>query len=233
MALPLVGGGCFPNHNAATPVFNDLCSNWKATQVSASKEGEDVTIHVEGSYKEFEGQYDLHINANGEVKVDYTFTALQNVNPRQWGMVFEASRNFDKTFWRRKGMWSVYPADHISRPVGEAELFYAGLPAKEDPRVKPSNSWNMDFNQLGSNDFRSTRRNIWFAGLKDDQGNQLMVKSNGEQHWRSWLEGDVIRFLVADFVTAGNEMFLDAYYAPYRKPLTKGQQISGSIHLLQ
>ena len=90
----------------------------------------------------------------------------------------------------------------------------------------------MDFNQLGSNDFRSTRRNIWYAGLEDNQGNRIIAKSNGEQHWRSWLEGDRIRFLVADFVTAGNEMFLDSYYSPYRKPINKGDVIKGQIHLI-
>ena len=233
MALPLTGGGCFPNHNVDTPIFNDACSNWKATSVIAKKVGEDVTIHVEGGYKEFAGSYDLIINANGELKVGYQFKALQNVNPRQWGMIFESPRKFDCTFWRRKGMWSVYPSDHVSRPVGEAHMFYEGLPEKQDPRVKPSNAWNMDFNQLGSNDFRSTRRNIWYAGLKDAQGNKILVKSDGNQHWRTWLENEeTVRFLVADFVTAGNEMFLGSHLAPYRKPIKKGDVIEGRIHLL-
>ena len=87
----------------------------------------------------------------------------------------------------------------------------------------------MDYNELGSNDFRSTRRNIWYAGLKDGNGSKITVPSNGKQHWRSWLEKDKIRFLVADFVTAGNEMFLSSYYAPYRKPLKKGDRIGGEI----
>jgi len=126
-------------------------------------------------------------------------------------------------------MWSVYPADHISRPVGEACLFYEGLPAKVNPRTEPAWSWSMDYNELGSNDFRSTRRNIWYAGLKDGNGSKITVPSNGKQHWRSWLEKDKIRFLVADFVTAGNEMFLSSYYAPYRKPLKKGDRIGGEI----
>ena len=34
-------------------------------------------------------------------------------------------------------------------------------------------------------------------------------------------------FLVADFVTAGNEMFLDGYYAPYRKPIKSNDIIKG------
>lgn len=229
MALPLTGGGCYPNHNANTPVFNDLCSDWKVEKVEAVRQGDDVLVKVAGAYKEFSGSYDLKINAGGELSVTYSFDALEEVNPRQWGLVFEAPVSYDKTFWRRDGMWSVYPADHISRPVGEASLFYEELPAKVDPRTEPAWSWSMDYNELGSNDFRSTRRNIWYAGLKDGNGSKITVPSNGKQHWRSWLEKDKIRFLVADFVTAGNEMFLSSYYAPYRKPLKKGDRIGGEI----
>ena len=229
MALPLTGGGCYPNHNANTPVFNDLCSDWKVEKVEAVRQGDDVLVKVAGAYKEFSGSYDLKINAGGELSVTYSFDALEDVNPRQWGLVFEAPVSYDKTFWRRDGMWSVYPADHISRPVGEASLFYEGLPAKVDPRTEPAWSWSMDYNELGSNDFRSTRRNIWYAGLKDGNGSKITVPSNGKQHWRSWLEKDKIRFLVADFVTAGNEMFLSSYYAPYRKPLKKGDRSGGEI----
>lgn len=231
MALPLTGGGCYPNHNANTPVFNDLCKNWKTTSVTAEKNKDGVLVTVKGTYKEFEGQYSLLVNANGELNADYEFKALQDINPRQWGLVFDAPDQFDKTFWRRKGMWSVYPDDHISRPVGTAQLFYAGLPKKIDPRVAPSWNWSYDYNELGSNDFRSTRRNIWYAGLQNAQGNKVTVRSDGKQHWRSWLDGDKIQFLVADFVTAGNEMFLGAYYEPYRKPIQKGDTISGKITL--
>lgn len=231
MALPLNGGGCFPNHNANTPLFNDICTEWKPTEIDAVKEGENVVVTVKGSYKEFEGSYKLTINAGGKLSVSYSFDALADVNPRQWGLVFEAPAAFDKTFWRRDGLWSVYPDDHISRPVGEAELFYSGLPARLDPRVEPSWSWSLDYNELGSNDFRSTRRNIWYAGLTDPSGNKVTVVSNGKQHWRSWLEKDRIRFLVADFVTAGNEMFLGSYYAPFRKPLKKGDTIGGTVML--
>lgn len=231
MALPLSGGGCYPNHNADTPIFNDLCHEWKATQTEAGQEGGNVLIRVEGTYQEFEGYYILTINANGELHVSYSFKALKDVNPRQWGLVFDASKDYDKTFWRRKGMWSVYPEDHISRPVGTAPLFYPGLPQNANPRMQPSWSWNMDFNALGSNDFRSTRRNIWYAGLEDSLGHRITVRSNGQQHWRSWLDKDIIRFLVADFVTAGNEMFLEGYYAPYRKPIQTGDTIQGEIDL--
>lgn len=229
MALPLTSGGCYPNHNANTPAFNDLCSDWKVEKVDAVREGNDVVVKVKGAYKEFAGSYDLKVNANGELSVVYAFDALEDVNPRQWGLVFEAPVSFDQTFWRRDGLWSVYPSDHISRPVGEASLFYEGLPVKVDPRTEPAWSWSMDYNELGSNDFRSTRRNIWYAGLKNMNGSKITVPSNGRQHWRSWLEKDKIRFLVADFATAGNEIFLSTYYDPYRKPVRKGERIGGEI----
>lgn len=231
MVLPLTGGGCYPDHNADTPVFNDLCAGWKACSVQAEKTGESVTVTVEGSYDGFEGSYTLCINANGELTARYAFRALAGVNPRQWGMVFDAPAGYNKTFWRRKGMWSVYPDDHISRPAGEADLYYAGLPAIVDPRTEPSWAWSRDFNELGSNDFRSTRRNIWYAGLKSGRGSRIAAVSDGSQHWRCWSAGDRVRFLVAGFVTAGDEMFLGGYYAPYRKPLKKGDPVEGCVLL--
>lgn len=231
MALPLNGGGCYPNHNANTPLFNDICTEWNPTEIDAAKVGDDVIVTVKGSYKEFEGSYKLTVNAAGKLSVSYSFNALTDVNPRQWGLVFEAPATFNKTFWRRDGLWSVYPEDHISRPVGEADLFYSGLPSHLNPRVEPTWSWSLDYNELGSNDFRSTRRNIWYAGLTNAAGNKVTAVSDGKQHWRSWLEKDRIRFLVADFVTAGNEMFLSSYYAPFRKPLKAGDTIGGTITL--
>ena len=232
MALPLTSGGCYPNHNANTPVFNDICSEWKVENTSAEKNGEDVVISVTGSYKEFKGSYQLHVNASGLMSVSYSFEALKDVDPRQWGLVFEAPRTFEKTFWRRDGLWTVYPQDHISRPVGEANLFYSGLPATMNPRVEPSWPWSYDFNELGSGDFRSTRRNIWYAGLRDQAKDEIVVPSNGKQHWRSWLEKDRIRFLVADFASPGAEIFLSSYYAPYRKPIKTGDTISGNIKVI-
>lgn len=231
MALPLTGGGCYPNHNANTPVFNDLCSEWKVNSISVVKESDNIIVKVTGSYKEFEGNYLLSINANGELSASYHFNALQDVDPRQWGLVFEAPRSYDKTFWRRDGMWSVYPIDHISRPTGEASLFYSGIPTQANPRTEPTYAWSMDANELGSSDFRSTRRNIWYAGLKDKDESKVTVVSNGKQHWRSWLHKNKIQFLIANFVTAGNEMFLNSYYAPYRKPLKTGDTIEGSVQL--
>ncbi len=231
MALPLTGGGVSVDHNANIPPFNDICSNWKASSVKINKTDKGIEVHVKGSYKEFKGNYTLLVNANGELNVSYSFDALVDVNPRQWGLVFEAPSDFNKTFWRRDGLWSVYPSDHISRPVGEAELFYKGLPKTVNPRIEPTWSWSYDFNELGSNDFRSTRRQIWYAGLRTEDNSEILAVSNGKQHWRCWLEKGKIRFLVADFVSPGFETLLGAHYGKYRKPLKKGDNIKGIVQI--
>lgn len=231
MVLPTIGGGCFPNHNVHTLPFNDPCSNWNATSITAKKTKEGVVIKVTGSYKEFKGSYSMTLNANGELNVDYKFDALSDVNPRQWGMVFEAPLSFDKLFWRRKGRWSIYPENHIGKTSGEALLRYSAVPDKASARTAPTCPWSYDANELGSNNFRSTRENIWFAGLKNKDDNEVIAISNGEQHWRSWENKNKICFLVADFISPGSEMFLESYYAKYRKPLKVGDIVEGEILL--
>lgn len=232
MALPLTGGGCYPNHNAHTPAFNEICTDWKVKKITAKQMEEGVLIEVDGSYKEFKGSYTLMIRANGELSVKYQFDALAEVNPRQWGLVFETPLAYNHLFWRRKGMWSVYPDDHIGRTSGEALLRYDLVPEEVSSRTEPTWAWSYDANELGSNDFRATRKNIWFAGLKNpNNSRELMAISNGEQHWRSWKEGQKIRFLIADYVSPGNEMFLESYYAKYRRPIKVGDRINGQIEL--
>ncbi len=164
--------------------------------------------------------------------VSYSFRALTDVNPRQWGVVFDAPKTMNTTFWNRKGQWSVYPDDHISRPVGKAQLFYSDADMNASPRVQPTWSWSHDANRLGSGDFRSMRRNIFFAGLEYASGNTVTAVSNGNKHWRSWLEEGKIRFLVADSVTAGDEMFLGGFYELTRRPIKEGNEIKGHVKLL-
>lgn len=116
--------------------------------------------------------------------------------------------------------------------MGRALSFYSDVPQDANPRTEPTWSWSKDYSEIGSNDFRSTRRNIWLAGLDDQVGKgQILIVSNGHQHWRCWKEGKKTHFLIADFVAAGDEGFLGAHYAPYRKPIKAGDVISGSIEL--
>lgn len=230
MALPLDGEGCEPHHNANTPPFNDLCKNWKASEVKAAKSSKGVEISVKGAYDEFIGGYTLVINGSGAMDVNYSFKSKIDVNPRQWGLVFDAPQEFNNLFWNRKGRWTCYPIDHIGRTSGEAPSFYEGVPKSRDPRQKPLWNWSCDSNPMGCSDFRSTRRNFWFAGLNNPEGDKVTVISkDASQHWRCWLDGKKVRFLVAGFVTGGNELFLGSFYASTRKPLKRGDTIGDEI----
>ncbi|MCL2659318.1 MAG: hypothetical protein FWD64_02190, partial [Acidobacteriaceae bacterium] len=64
-------------------------------------------------------------------------------------------------------------------------------------REQPTWPWHMDANELGTRDFRSTRRDIWRASLLDAAGSGITVLSNGTQHTRAFLDGDRVGLLVA------------------------------------
>ena len=79
----------------------------------------------------------------------------------------------------------------LSGSVRAFEGMHACGPA--GPRTKPDWSWSKDGNELGSNDFRSTKENIRWASLTSLEGPGIKVVSDGSQHARAWVEGDRVR----------------------------------------
>ena len=189
-------------------VLNTLCTEWKATSISASQSAGMVEIAVTGQYKEASGNYSILMDGDGHVTLTYRFTyaAGKPIAARQVGMVFYAARRCDTLTWKRKGQWSVYPEDHVGRLEGTATALpdpslvdKAGSWMEVAYREKPSWPWFMDANALGTRDFRATRRNILRASLQDPAGNGITVLSNGTQHTRAFLDGDRVGLLVACF----------------------------------
>jgi len=210
MVLPTVDFPMTPGFPDPRPqsfeILNTLCSEWKATSVSAAQSAGAVEIVVSGQYKQAAGTYTLRIGAEGEAKISYrfTYTAAEKIAARQIGMVFYAPRPCDTLTWKRKAQWSVYPEDHVGRPEGTAKaLPDPSLVAKEGTwmevayREKPTWPWFMDANALGTRDFRATRRNILRASLKDPSGNGITLLSDGTQHSRAFLDGSRVALLVA------------------------------------
>ena len=187
-------------------VLNTLCSEWKATSVSATQSAGAVEIVVAGQYKEATGSYAIRVDGDGDAAISYrfTYTAAEKIAARQIGIVFYAPRPCDTLTWKRKAQWSVYPEDHVGRPEGKTKALpdpslvgKAGSWMEVAYREKPAWPWFMDANALGTRDFRATRRNILRASLKDSAGNGITVLSDGEQHARSFLDGNRIGLLVA------------------------------------
>ena len=210
---------------------NTLCSNWKCESVKAEKPGEDVRITVNGEYQDAKFDYEMVFSSEGRLTVSYRFTAKQNMDPWQIGMVFTAPRSADILTWNRKAQWSVYPADHIGRPEGIARASNSTVIGDEfGPRKKPTVSWSQDQTPQGSNDFRSIKRNIYSASLIANSGEGIRILSDGTQHARAWLDGNNVRLFAMDYANDGSESFFVERAVP-EKPIKAGDVFAGKIRL--
>lgn len=236
MILPLNGNGegiQMTGKDQKFEPYNPLCENWVAQSVSCIQGEKKVTVRVEGTYKEAAGVLEYTFDTNGEVTFGYDFTMLQGVSPRQTGLVFTLPASFTHLEWARKGYWNVYPADHIGALAGTAKAFDSTLPISglAGPSKQPAKAWSYDQTKAGSNLFRSTKENIYRAGLKAQTGESVTVLSDGSQHIRTWIDGDKICLLVADYINAGRENFLIPHAEKEYRPLRKGDRVEGSVRL--
>lgn len=234
MVLPLnaEGGTQMTGENKSFAPFTSTCTEWKPAVSKLETETFRSIFRVEGRYAEAEGKYSLFLAKTGKVELDYRFTCLKEVNPRQIGMVFTLPRSFATLSWSRKGQWTVYSADHIGRLKGKAPAF----PNEErcgpaGPASLPAQPWSRDTTALGSNDFRSTKENIHWASLTDADGEGLRVVSEGKHHVRAWVEGDSVRLLVAYYNNPGAERFFRSHAALEDRPLKPGDVIEDTITL--
>lgn len=233
--IPLDSEGGGAQLTGKEPVFTPkwgLCTGWKAAGVSATKTDQAVVVKVSGAYSQAEGGYELSIDGSGRMTVTWNFTSKKDINPRQTGMTFDLPNSCDELTWRRRGQWTVYPADHIGRLTGRAKAF-PGHPAcgLAGPLTQPSWSWSEDQNQYGCNDFRSTKFNIFEAALIDGQGVGLRAVAAADRHVHTWIEGDHARLMVADYANEGSEGYFQCTRAIPDRGVVKGGPISGSAQV--
>ncbi len=228
MILELTTGATKTEHSLDIPFHNDVCTNWLVKSSKWKFENNTVIIKVKASYNEAKGEIQYVFTNDGVLKVNYNLTSKIKVDPRQWGMVFSSPTEIKNLQWYRKALWSSYPEDHIGRTVGSAIPFEENSPSTLI-REEPTNAWRFDSNKLGSNDFRSTRENIYWSALTNDKGIGLTVISDGKQAFRSFVSGEKISFLVADYSTGGGDSFFRTHYDAERKNLKKGSKIEGTI----
>ena len=216
-------------------LFSPTASNRKIETVEVEKETSSITLILKESYREAVGRIILHIYADGRIETSYEYKMLLDANLRQWGISFALPRSITTLDWKRKGLWSVYPADHIGRTEGTAKVLYDHpLCGLAGPSTKPTWSYGQDQNKFGSNDFRSTKRNIYNADLRSESGAGLQVISDGLQHLRCWKMDEHIHLLVAEYDNPGSERFLRNFVdhaSKFDQPLKQGQKISGKINL--
>ena len=216
----------------------DSMKNWIMDDMFVEKTDYGFNITVRGSYDKVTVEYIYKIDGNNRLRVDYTYNinklSKQQQLLRQYGVGFDLPGTFTNLKWKRKGIWTTYPKDHIGRNEGVARAFYpATLVNYLSKREIPKHSYSEDGNKYGSNDFRSTKHNIINASLFTDEGRSITVESNGCQHIRSWVNGDKISFIVAPYSNGGNEFYLSfdsertrsLNYAIYQGDITGWMQL--------
>ena len=157
--------------------------------------GDDYEVIETGTYRDFAGELRFRVTPQGGLKVSYDFTYTgTDTRAREIGLQFGVPLWCDKLQWQRVGEWTVYPDDHIGRNDGIA---MAHAPAPQS--VPPTQPFALDDTPLGTNDFRSTKRNFVFAALEDKEGYGIGIEAIGTQHVRASVAGDVIEVNVNDW----------------------------------
>ncbi len=226
MMLPLKTGPCVTDYKLDIPPLNDLCHDRKAGSIIAHKKGDTVVITMKVRWKEAHGRMEYIFLEGGGLTVRYDLVSDMKIDPRQWGMVFSVKREIDRLEWDRRGLWTVYPQDHIGRTHGRAVPFLTGKYEKSPFGKKPDHAWCYDANALGSNDFRSSKEKIWWAALTREGEGGVLVDGEGSHAFRAWVDGEHISFLVAGFSSGGGDLFFSAHYREERRPLKRGDPFS-------
>ncbi len=156
---------------------------WQAHAVSAVAEQDRVLIRIAGTYGDIGVQFHIHVDGGGRLIVDYRILSLPHPGPRsrmltagmdaggyrEVGVAFDLTPAVDRIQWDRRGLWSVYPEDHIGRNRGEARRERSG--GNESLRQEPQWPWSQDMRNYslfgrydvggrGTHDFRAMKHNI-------------------------------------------------------------------------
>jgi beta-galactosidase len=233
MVLPLNGAGNGTQMRGDTARFEPFTSTVPDRTVEQSEWSADdagFRLRVYDRSDAARGYTDYRLES-GTLTVSYRYEILESINPRQVGLVFTLPDGFRHLAWNRRGLWNDYPADHIGRLQGSADATDNNpLSGPAGPSAKPSMPWAFDQNELGTNDFRSTKMNILSASLTDGTS-KVAVVSDGTQSIRCWLENGKVRMLVADYSNMGGEGFFRSHAAQIDRPLKPGDMISGKVRL--
>jgi hypothetical protein len=150
---------------------------------------------LEGQYPTLRASYTFTISPDGQIDADCVYENLgDDIEVREIGMRFDVPKANDTLAWDRNAEFSVYPEDHIGRPRGQAKSTDSHKKA-----VPPKNEWAQDNTPLGTNDFRSTKRNINWGYIGLEKGPGIGIESNGRQSLRARVDGERIAVFVNDF----------------------------------
>jgi len=195
-------------------VGSGAITSWQMTNCEVRREQDRVIVLTEGAGKAVEGidgiqvQFEVIIDSHAGITTRYRAEVASGTYPNL-GIAWLLPDSFDKLSWKCKALWSVYPDDHIGRPEGTA-LRRPSHPAPAY-RQEPTWPWSEDtgdyflwgksnFDPGASNDFRSLKPNIRWAGISSQHGNAgVETEADADSAIRTSVQVGQICFSIYNF----------------------------------
>jgi len=189
--------------------------------IEETPQGLKITVH--DRYDLFAGWISWIIDKNGVGKVSYDYTySGEEMNTREAGVRFALKPECDEVKWHRWSEWDVYPDDFIGRTQGSAKAWSPHHPITPSPH-RPDWPWSQDQTDMGTNDFRSVKFNIYQASLVNPKGGGLAVHANADAHVRPAMSKDAANMHILSYCRLGQVV------------LRKGDHLTGeySVEILK
>jgi len=171
-------------------------AEWYPEEIHASRTAEEAVVEIRGSARSRVSEthvvpatLEIRMDGHGLITTNYTLPSLPK-GFTEVGAAFELSSKVDALTWARKSLWSAYPENHIGRPKGTAKRSIHA--EAEQYRTEPKWPWGEDGRNWflfgahdaglrGTNDFCSSKRNIWHAScVLGESGLRVRAEANGD-----------------------------------------------------
>jgi hypothetical protein len=165
--------------------------------VSMNTTSAGLEITVQDHYEGLTGHIRWLVDRSGmgEVVCEYRYTGPP-LNAREVGIAMTLKAGCDELKWRRWSEWGVFPDDHIGRTEGTAKARRDPLWPDAPEGTRPAWPWRRDQTELGTNDFRSIKFNIYEASLVATDGSGIRICANADAHVRACLADKGVRLHV-------------------------------------
>jgi hypothetical protein len=156
-------------------------------------------VRIAGSHGLVLVGLELRVDGQGLITTRYAIN-LPSSGASELGVTYLLPASVEAVSWERRGLWSVYPDDHIGRLVGRAPKTGPGARARY--RSEPGWAWALDEvnwqldgpgarGGRGTNDFRSLKANVlWAAAELAGSPVRVRAESDGAGAVRCAVQAD-------------------------------------------
>lgn len=173
---------------------------WSLSAITQSTLNNKVAINISGSYGNLPVNFVVQIDGTGLISTTYTINGTPPSGYTEAGIAYDVTSAVDKMTYKRDGTWTAYPDDYLDKNEGTA--YKTKTSGKDTYRVKPTWAWSQDeadyfhFGSIdtgahGTAEFRSSKRNAYFASLVLANSNsRLKFEGDGTGSVRTAIKED-------------------------------------------